>query len=810
MTDAVDRAPLLSVALVSATALAAEVALTRLFAIVHWHHFAFMIISLALLGFGASGTLLALRRTELLGNFDRSYLASIGGFAVTLLAAPFLALRLPFRAEALLWDPWQPAWLLLMYLVLAVPFFCAATAIGLALMKAGGRAGRVYAADLAGAGAGSALVLALLYWQRPEVLPAWAAAAALLAMGIGAIELRARPARWGLAAAIGLALIVSLPQASREIEPGPYKAQSQLLQVTGTRLAAETSSPLGRISIVESTRVPLRYAPGLSLVATTEPPQQLALLTDGDAMQVITAAPQSPQSLQYLAETTSALAYRLARPGRVLVPELGGTEEVLRALALGAQYIDVLELDPRILRLLSEDYASYTGDRLAQPGVRAHLGEGRGFLSGVDRRYDLVQLETGGGQGGLGGLSENYGLTVQSISLYLRNLAPGGFLSISGPVQVPPREALKLVTMSIAAMNDAGTTRPDERLIMIRGWQTFTLLVKNGAVTPDDIAALREFCDELSFDPAWFPGMTRAEANRYNQLPGPWYYDGIQALLAAGGEGFVRGYAYDIRPATDDRPFFQNFFRWRTFAQAWQTRERGGMALLEGGYLVLVLTLAQAALAGLALILLPLWLVIPLRRTPGSARRPVLFYFTAIGVAFMCLEIAFLQKLNLLLHQPTLALGVTLGTFLVAAGAGSYTADRTPLHSGGRALVLAVLGIGTLALGAALLLDAIAATLGAWPLPVRAFLAAALLAPLAFCMGLPFPLALRAVSPPLVPWAWGINGCASVLSASLATLLAVDFGFRSVLLLGIALYATLPLVFPGRGPVLRRRGPVAS
>jgi hypothetical protein len=333
---------------------------------------------------------------------------------------------------------------------------------------------------------------------------------------------------------------------------------------------------------------------------------------------------------------------------------------------------------------------------------------------------------------------------------------------------------------------------------MIRGWQTFTLLVKNGRVTTGEVRRLREFCDALSFDVVWFPGIQAEDVNIYNQLPAPWYFDGVQALLGPGRADFTAAYAFDIRPATDDRPYFQNFFRWPVLTEAWRAKDRGGMALLEAGYLLLVTTLVQALLAGLLLILLPLALFAPLAQTNRRVRWQVFAYFTGIGLAFLFVEIAFLQKLMLLVHHPTVALSLVLATFLLGAGAGSAWSSRAPPARSRLLLIGAVAGIVLLGAVCGTAFDALTAELAAWPTAARALVAAGLLAPLAFCMGMPFPLALRELDEPLVPWAWGINGCASVVSAALATLLAVDFGFSAVLWIALALYVLVLAAFPQR------------
>jgi hypothetical protein len=394
----------------------------------------------------------------------------------------------------------------------------------------------------------------------------------------------------------------------------------------------------------------------------------------------------------------------------------------------------------------------------------------------------------GGGGGGLGGLNEDYLRTVEAFQLYLRHLETDGFLSITRWAQVPPRDSLKLVATVAAALEASGVTDPHRRLVMIRGWQTATLLVKNGIVTPLDVQRVRATCDALSFDVVWFPGIRPAEVNVYNQLAEPWYYDGVRALLGSGRDDFIAHYAFDIRPATDDRPYFANFFRWPVLADAWRAKDRGGMALLEAGYLVLAGTLVLAVSAALVLVLLPLALFAPLVRAKRTLRWRVFAYFGAVGLAFLFVEIAFLQKLVLLVHHPTIALALVLATFLLGAGAGSAWSGQVPPARGRRALGAAVVAIVVLGAVLSVTFDTVIGQLAGASTSMRVLAGAAMLAPLAFCMGLPFPLALRALDEPLVPWAWGINGCASVISAVLATLLAVDIGFSGVLWIALALY----------------------
>jgi spermidine synthase len=793
---------LASVALVSCGALALEILLTRMFAVVHSHHFAYMMISLALLGFGVSGSSLTLARRWLLEYFPQSFIVNLLLFALLVIASPLWAKGLPFHPEELLWDRWQPLWLAGTYLFLAAPFFCAANAIGLALIAFQSDTGRIYAADLAGAGLGSVFILGLLYVEFPEQAIRLIATLGCLSAIIAVIGLRGWATGWVVVTVSVTVLLALVPSEWLRPEPGAYKSLNQALQVSGTRIIADRASPLGRVTVVESPIVPLRYAAGLSLTSVSEPPAQLGLFTDGDNMDAITRADSTAERLAFLHETTAALAYQLATPTSVFVLGAGGGLEILRALEHDAKQVDAAEINPQIANLLHRDFRNYSGRLLERPGVTLRVGDGRGMLAAGNRRYDLIQMSLLGslGVGGtIGGLSEDYLHTVEAIREYLAHLNPQGFLSMTRWIQVPPRDGLKLLATALTAFDDMGVADAKERLVMIRSWQTVTLLIKNGRVTDGDIAKTKAFCDKSAFDIAWHPGMQRADANRYNELAEPWFYDGTVALSGPERTHFISAYPFDIRPATDDRPYFHNFFRWRSFVAAWQSKGRGGLALLEAGYLVLSATVIQALVAGSVLILLPLYAL--RRRYPSSAAPSwrVLVYFTSIGLAFLFIEIAFLQKLLRLVHHPTVALAIVLATFLIAAGAGSAWASLTrPGRESQRRVIVAVAGILLLGTLYSLTFDQFIATVSGWPLGQKALAAGALLAPLAFCLGAPFPLALREIAPPLVPWAWGINGCASVVSAALATLLAVDLGFRAVLWLALALYVIAGAAFPRR------------
>lgn len=796
------RPPYIAIGLLAACVLAYEVLLTRLFSIVLWHHFAYMIISAAMLGYGASGTALTLLKEKIAPHFGAVYVTAAAALAVLMPAAFLLAQQVPFNPLELLWDGTQPARLLAVYLLMMLPFFCGGLGIGLVFAHFGKQASRVYACDVLGAGAGSLGVIVVLFLVPPHKALNALTALALLAAAIAVIELGLRP-KWLAGLFAGLALLAMLPEV--QVQPSAYKDLSQTLNIAGARMVEQRSSPLGQVAVVENTRVPLRHAPGMSLNALTEPPPQLGVFVDGDGPSALTRFDGDLAPLAYLDQLTSALPYHvLAAQGherpRVLVLGAGAGSDVLQALYHRSAQVDAVELDRNVTGLLSQHFRDYAGDLYERPGVHVYAAEARGFVNASDRRYDLIQLALldsfGTASAGLYGLSENYLYTVEALQAYLGRLAPGGMLAVTRWLTLPPRDALKLFATAATALERSGVADPASRLAMIRGWKTVTLLVKDSAFTAGEIAAIREFDRARSFDPAWYPGMQAGEANRYNLLAQPYFFDGATALLGPQRRDFIDRYKFYIEPATDDRPHFFRFFKWNSAAELFALREQGGMPLLDWSYPLLVATLAQAFAASVLLILLPLALSRCRRSLPGA---PVALYFLAIGFAFMFMEIAFIQKFVLFLAHPLYAVAVVLCAFLVFAAAGGWLAGNGQgrLWKIGRwratdRVTFAVAAIGAISLLYLAMLPGLFQALIHLPDVAKIIIAVLLIAPLAMCMGVPFPtgmMRLADTNEQAIPWAWAINGFASVVGAVLATLLAIHLGFAAVVLLAVLIYA---------------------
>jgi len=791
------RRLLLATLLVSAAAIGYEILLMRVLSIVQWHHFAYMIISLALLGYGASGTFIAVLRGRLEKNFETAFAASALLFSVAMVACFIVAQRVPFNALEIVWDRGQFLNLTVIYLVFFVPFFFAACCIGLAFTCRGEDAGRIYFFDLFGAGLGALLIIALLFVVSPQTALVLLVLLPLAGSVLVTTMLGSR-LRLGIAQLAWLALLaLGVPQAHLELHISEYKGLSQALQVIDSRLLEQSSSPLGYIAVVDSPTVPIRHAPGLSFGTRHIPPEQLAVFTDGDGMSAITRYGGDPAAVAYLGDLTAALPFQLLEGPAVLILGAGTGSDVLLALYHGASRVDAVELNPQMTKLVSQTFADFAGHIYEDDRVTVHTDEARGFVARSRGGYDLIQiglLDSFGASGaGVQALNESYIYTVEALRKYLDDLDTGGLLAITRWIKMPPRDSVKLIATAIEALRQSGVSTPGRRIAMIRSWNTSTLLVKNGEFTSTEIEHIREFSRTRSFDTAYLPGMQPAEANRFNRFAEPYIYEAAIALLGDSAGEFFERYKFHVEPATDNRPYFFHFFRWRTLPEVMALRKAGGAGLIEWGYLVLVATLAQAAILGLVLILLPLSLV--RHDWPAGTGRDFGFYFLLLGLAFLFVEMAFIQKFILFLSNPLYSVAVVLSGFLLFAGLGSASserfAERVP-WPGVSPVVVAVAAIAALALVYVMVLPVVFARFIGLGDAAKIVLSLALIAPLAFFMGMPFPVGLRrlsAIAPGFVPWAWGINGFASVVSAVLATLLAIEFGFNAVILLALLLYA---------------------
>ena len=801
------------VLLVSAATLLFEIALTRIFAVTQGYHFAFLAISLALLGFGASGTALAIVPT-LASRDIRPVIAGAGLlFAVTSTGGLYVTNVLPFDAYTLLWEPSQLAYLALYYLALAVPFFFAGSIVGACLAKHPTRAGVLYGTNLVGAGIGCLLsvVFPLIVGAAGSVV-----AAGVIAL-IGAAAMAGRELRhpaWLLPAILAVAaMAAAVVLGVTELRLSPYKAVSQALRHEGASKAWSRWNAFSLVEVIESGSI--HAAPGLSFAYQGDLPPQTALAVDGDNLSPMSAV--TPEQAGFTEYLPTSLVYGLTDRPAALVIEPGGGLDVLTALRNGAESVTAVISNPLVVEAVGERFQHHAAGILGRPGVTVIEEGSRSYLRRTDERFDVIQVSLADSfrpvLAGAYGVSENYLYTVEAFESYYSRLAPDGYLSVTRWAQTPPSEGVRVVSVAVEALEGLGV-EPAEHMAVIRSLQTITLIVKRSPLDDAGVDAVRDFADRLQYDLVYHPGIAASDLNRFSVHPTPAYHDTVKAILDAGArEELYAGYSHDISPVRDDRPFYFHLFRWSQTPEILRSLGRTIQPFGGAGFLIVLGSLVVAVAAAGAFIVLPLLFRRDVSNGDGSHAGSVgrlwpFVYFAGLGLGFLWVEIPLLQRFILYLDQPTYAFATVLFGVLVWSGVGSLASDRIRVSMAPAVLAVAALSI-LYAFGLPLLIDA---TLGL-PLVGRLALSVALLAPLGAAMGVPFPRAIRMLgghAPALVPWAWAVNGSTSVVSAILATVLALSFGFTWVMLGGAAAYlasASAAHVWQRRAPSSRETVP---
>ena len=785
----------LAVALISAATLLMELALLRLFAVQQFYHFAFMAISLALLGAGASGSLLSLRR--------RPYASGplCIGFALATVGAYLVINYVPFDSFSIAWDRRQVLFLAAYFLAAAAPFVFAGLVVGGELMRAGAGdySHRVYAANLIGSAAGSLgslPALALLGGVRTMMLGAFAGALAGLFFGLSSRR------RWSAGAnlfvLLGVFLLIALYPPFLRQQLSPYKTLSTLAQSLDARHVLTEWSATARVDVVESPTI--HMMPGLSLLAPVALPEQAGVLLDGDNLMPISAlAPESEAAKQLADHVPLGLAYRLKPGAETLILQAGSGLDVLLALGAGASGVTAVEDNGLVIETVRDFYDEATGRLYGHPRVEVVESAGRVFVRrpGAER-FELVVVSLSDPHrpvtSGAYTLTEDYTYTIGAFDDYLDVLEEDGFLFVSRWLQWPPSESVRTFATMAEALRERGL-EPAEHLLAFRTLRTVTIIASPQPLRPETIETLRDFLRQRSFDAIYFPGVQADELNRFNVLQEPAYHELFVAALET-PEALYESYRFDIRPPTDNRPFFFHYFKWAQTPEILQTLGRSWQPFGGSGYFVLVALLVLVSLASAALIIGPL-VVGRVRRTRepvagteeaaanvalGAGR--VFLYFAGLGLGFLFVEIPLAQRFILVLGEPVIALSIIIFTVLLFSGIGSLTVRKWRL---GPALALLVL----LVLVYPLLLEPFSALALRLPTLARVGASIAVIAPLGYLMGLPFAAGLRVVErqvPELVPWAWAINGSFSVISSVLAVMVALSWGFSAVLWLGAGAY----------------------
>lgn len=789
--------PLLPIGMVGAATLLFEILLTRIFSVTMWYHFAFVAISLALFGIAASGVAVAIvpSLSRPSAAFERLAYAALG-FGLAIPFAYFVDRMIPFMpfdvAGPGFWPSLQPHLLFFAkFLVLSVPFFFSGLTIALAFLNSPVRANHVYFGDLVGGGLGCCLVVPLLLsYSAPSAVLLSAA------LPFGAAAMLFNRAGWrkgAVAAALGVFAAIGAAAVNERVPFADVRRVKSYERAIGTELERpkvyEKWHPVSRVAVhpleVSGTNVYWFYAQPEQISY----PRLLEVTNDAGARTFIYPRLSHEEFVRLFSTDVSDLVYTMTTRPSVLVVGVGGGKDVLSALHLGASRVTGVELNPLMIDVVQEKFASFSGRPFDDPRVRIVIDEGRNFIASRNERYDVIKLSGtdtwAASAAGAYALTESYLYTKEAFHDFLSHLRPGGFLSIS---RWYPQETLRLAALAAVSLRESGVENPADRLLLVRNDSMMTLIAKNGPLTDDEVSRFQAGAKAAK--------LTVMQSPRSTPRPEDSLVDAAHRRLVNEKDFAVAssGVFLTVAPPTDDRPFFFNVVSFRQATSGSYGSSEGYM-LQHGRALALLVGLLEVSLVVVTLFVLAPLILARFHRgrsegAPVRARLSANLYFVALGLGYLLVEIPLVQQFILFLGHPIYTLTVVLFSLLVSSAAGSLLAGtlRKPRF---------------LRSPAVLLLAALAVFAFAWlvppflrqeigrPLPLRILISVLLITPVGLLLGMPFPAGLAAIrrfGRDFVSWAWAVNGAASVAAPVIAMIVAISSGFSTALRAGAFSY----------------------
>jgi hypothetical protein len=770
----------LCVGLTTMATLLLELALTRIFSVVFYYHMAFLAISIAMFGLGAGGVF-----SYVVAGWKAPLFAKLGRLSA-LNSLLVLAALTTILVQGNTLTGWNLA---LIYVTTSLPFFVSGIIVSLAVSVAIERIDRVYFFDLAGAACGCMLLIPLLNQFGG---PSTVVGAAITFAVAAAIWHSMASSVTGRAGSVALALALTAFLT--------YNQGHAVLDIThakGQTLANEIWSKwnsMSRIAIVHSGQE-----------------NRDTIIIDADASTAIAHFDfdhLSQEDRHYLLEQGPALPYAIRPGAKTLIIGPGGGWDVARALASGSHDITGVEINDLIATtVMQKKFANLSGGLYLRPDVHIYVEDGRSFVRRGTDRYQVVQatlVDTWASTAaGAFALSENNLYTTDAFRDYLRHLTDDGMAVFTRWGFNPPRESLRLISLAMAALGQLGENEPWRHVLVgragsVQGWgATDTVLIARKPLSAADIERAREFFRKAGMEALYVPG----EGREGNRIPGANQFRDL--LLSPHPEEYQRNYRFDISPVSDNRPFFFYTVQPRDLLRFLKTASRESAdykAVNQAVPLLFGLMFVSLAATALILVLPPLLLRTRLPRHHGV--RGFLWYFLFIGIGYILIEVGLIQRFVLFLGHPTYALTVVIFSLLTSSGGGSFMSRRLLGDDEGRLVKI---------LGCVAMLAAVMAVSTPWlltalvwlPLPVKIAMTVAMVAPLGFVMGMPFPTALRRLErwhAPSVRWAWSLNAAASVMGSVGALVCAIYLGLIQTLIIGGLFYlGALAVVARARG-----------
>lgn len=776
----------------SAGVLASEIILTRIFSVVFWYHFGFLVLSTAMLGFGIGGFLVRYH-SDKLKNYPYNALLSTSSIVsgVTLILALLIITNNPFHISDPKTSPNTIALcmgleILSTSFMLIVPFTIMGAVTLFMLQREKENVGPLYASNLAGSAMGCLVAIVLM--NMGGGVKALVLVSSLLVLS-GSIPSWPTTKRMAVLCVI-IALLIPgslflsdflFPIKSPQGKPATTIEPSQRVMSDWTSLA--------RVDIYKEKNWQTNEFGlwGLSSANRSLLPERLGVLIDYWAYTTILKHSNSPGYYDFLENLPMYGMYRITPPKpNMMIIGSGGGMDIRAGLHFGASHINAVEINPSIFKVMIDDFAEYSGNVYRDPKVTAYLGEGRNILSTSDASYDIIQLSGvdtfSATQAGAFALTENYLYTMEAFGTYLDHLKPQGLLSLTHwylpSTTGYPRFSLRLFCLAYSALKAQGISEPDKHMFFFHSKRFAVLLVKKIPFSLPEIQTLSNLGTEKQYTCLFRPDQVIFSSMHFYSF-----------VKSPDKQTWFNDYPFNVTPPTDDSPFY---FENRKFGTIFNPGNYIAGYTRFDGQTILAVLFIEMLVAASALV------IGSFRMEKKNSDIKGWLYFFCIGLGFMLAEVSFAQQLVLFLGHPVYALSVVLFSILLFSGIGSYyakaLAKQLPIP-----IILLVVSL-IFAVQAFFGIPLIRGLSGMEPLLIRISVAVLFLGPVSFLMGTAFPEAVTRLctsgKTESLGIYWAFNSFASVIGAVLAIILAIASGFTVVMLAACFCYFLAALFFP--------------
>ncbi|MFC1466935.1 MAG: hypothetical protein ACFLMY_19040 [Candidatus Brachytrichaceae bacterium NZ_4S206] len=785
-------------ALISASVLALQVIFTRIFSVMIWHHFTYLIVGIALLGSGASGVFLALRRwhseelTRRLGSLSLAFGISVLVTLLVITQFHFDPLRMSHLSATIFG-------LALYFACLFAIFLLGGMVIASAFSAWSHLSHRLYFADLLGASIATLSITWVIHaLDGPSALIIVSLLATCAAGLFGVSSVNWRKTMPVVAATQVGILILSLLRPVQLPIPESKSLYHALVLSNTTTPEYTRWNPVARVDATSLATVAAPMIVGGVSEAYLRRPDRMKeyslrfVTLDGTSMTGLFAFDGDLSKFEFLRHAIIAAPYEVGPQNpRTLLIGVGGGIDILLARQYGARRVVAIDVNSDVIDLVKNRYAEFIGWLADSPNTQVFTAEGRSYLSRTDEQFDIIQgigLDNIAAlNSGAYVLSESYLYTVEAFSLALNRLSEVGVFSWTRTASEPPIETLRLTGLAAEALRRNGVTNPADHIIVVENdtRSAINLLVSRNPFTREQIERLK----------AWL------DTNQFYILHEPFQRLGTlysEYLHVSNPRAFEKAYAFNIHPVTDDHPFYYNYFKWDRLLDG--GAHRGDVnARIPIGNVILLAMFTFTLIAALLFVALPLWRNQRAGlRTPGAGG--VLLYFSMLGMGYMFVQIVMIQRFTLFIGYPTLAITTVIFSMLLFSAFGSIVAQKWIVSLA--QLRLALVLIAGLIVSSTFLLPLLFERLLGLPDTARVLVSIVLIAPVSFVMGMPFPTGLRVIglkASQLVPWAWGMNGVLSVLGSTAVVLLSMATSFTVSLIGSALLYGLAAVAVPALG-----------